>query len=203
MEQSVNEIVDYVSSLETADTPHIQELKAAMVELESEREILGVILNENLDEILKESMQICEDKDSWAEKGAEVEREKVKVEAEIQETEHRKVFAEEEKQRCLERLERATRALQGCENEDLKVAELAAANPKLVHAKKLLYTVSRLTLDSKARPGQMKGFVVNPRKDDVKVFDFSEHDDQVSPFFITNYVWDLIAAGADPRWTKL
>ena len=99
MEQSVNEIVDYVSSLETADTPHIQELKAAMKELESEREILGVILNENLDEILKESMQICEDKDSWAEKGAEVEREKVKVEAEIQETEHRKVFAEEEKQR--------------------------------------------------------------------------------------------------------
>ena len=28
-------------------------------------------------------------------------------------------------------------------NEDLKVAELAADNPRLVHAKKLLYTVSR------------------------------------------------------------
>merc|ERR1712192_373717 len=93
--------------------------------------------------------------------------------------------------------------LQGCKNEDLKVAELAADNPRLVHAKKLLYTVSRLTLDSKAKPGQVKGFVVNPRKDDVKVFDLSENDDQVSPFFITNYIWDLIAAGTDPSWTKL
>ena len=38
----------------------------------------------------------------------------------------------------------------------------------------------RMTLDSKAKPGQVKGFVVNPRKDDVKVFDFSVNDDQVS-----------------------
>ena len=91
-----------------------------------------------------------------------------------------------------------------------------------------------MTLDSKAKAGQVKGFVVNPRKDDVKVFDFSENDDQVievihkcksscnkvvgvskqkstfernslqvSPFFITNYIWDLIAAGTDPSWTKL
>ena len=37
----------------------------------------------------------------------------------------------------------------------------------------------RLTLDSKAKEGQVKGFVVNPRKDDVKVFDFSENDEQV------------------------
>ena len=40
-------------------------------------------------------------------------------------------------------------------------------------------TSFRLTLDSKAKAGQVKGFVVNPRKDDVKVFDFSENDDQV------------------------
>ena len=77
------------------------------------------------------------------------------------------------------------------------MAELAADNPRLLHAKKLLYTVSRysdiillkyqflsshqyrLTLDSKAKEGQVKGFVVNPRKDDVKVFDFSENDEQV------------------------
>ena len=26
---------------------------------------------------------------------------------------------------------------------------------------------------------------------------------QVSPFFITNYIWDLIAAGTDPSWSKL
>jgi len=159
--------------------------------------------NEKLDEILKETMQAREDMDLWREKGVEKEREKVEVESEIQVMQQKKVVAEEEKRRCLERLERAISTLQGCKNEDLKVAELAADNPRLVHAKKLLYTVSRLTLDSKAKPGQVKGFVVNPRKDDVKVFDFSENDDQVSPFFITNYIWDLIAAGTDPSWTKL
>jgi len=200
-EQSVNAIMEYVSSLEAC--PHIQELKAVMDELESGRETLGVILNEKLDEILKETMQVREDVDLWREKGAEEEREKVKMEGEIQEMQQKKMVTEEEKRRCLERLERATSTLQGCKNEDLKVAELAADNPRLLHAKKLLYTVSRLTLDSKAKPGQVKGFVVNPRKDDVKVFDFSENDDQVSPFFITNYIWDLIAAGTDPSWTKL
>ena len=50
-------------------------------------------------------------------------------------------------------------------------------NHKLVHDNQ---TSFRLTLDSKAKAGQVKGFVVNPRKDDVKVFDFSENDDQVS-----------------------
>jgi len=199
----VNGIVEYVASVEACNTQDIQELKKVMDELESGREILGMILNEKLDEILKETMQMREDMDLWREKGAEEEREKVKVESEIQDMQQRKLVAEEEKRRCLERLERATSTLQGCKNEDLKVAELAADNPRLVHAKKLLYTVSRLTLDSKAKAGQVKGFVVNPRKDDVKVFDFSENDDQVSPFFITNYIWDLIAAGTDPSWTKL
>jgi len=203
MDQSVNEIVEYVSSLEASDTPHIQGLKAAMEELETGRETLGVILNEKLDEILKETMQVREDMDVWREKGSETEREKVRVEAEVEEMQQKKMLSEEEKRRCLERLEKATSTLQGFKNEDLKVAELAADNPRLLHAKKLLYTVSRLTLDSKAKQGQVKGFVVNPRKDDVKVFDFSENDEQVSPFFITNYIWGLIAAGTDPSWSKL
>ena len=90
MDQSVNEIVEYVSSLEASDTPHIQGLKAAMEEvhtfsmprwgrgdvfhfvfpychvsmtipqLETGRETLGVILNEKLDEILKETMQVTQ-----------------------------------------------------------------------------------------------------------------------------------------------
>ena len=53
-------------------------------------------------------------------------------------------------------------------------------NHKLVHDNQ---TSFRLTLDSKAKAGQVKGFVVNPRKDDVKVFDFSENDDQVIEVF--------------------
>merc|ERR1711934_650393 len=93
-EQSVNAIMEYVSSLEAC--PHIQELKAVMDELESGRETLGVILNEKLDEILKETMQVREDVDLWREKGAEEEREKVKVEREIQEMQQKKMVTEEE-----------------------------------------------------------------------------------------------------------
>ena len=40
-----------------------------------------------------------EDMDLWREKGAEEEREKVKVESEIQDMQHRKLVAEEEKRR--------------------------------------------------------------------------------------------------------
>lgn len=121
-EQSVNAIMEYVSSLEAC--PHIQELKAVMDELESGRETLGVILNEKLDEILKETMQVREDVDLWREKGAEEEREKVKVEREIQEMQQKKMVTEEEKRRCLERLERATNTLQGCKASSCQEAAL-------------------------------------------------------------------------------
>ena len=40
-----------------------------------------------------------EDMDLWREKGAEEEREKVKVESEIQDMQQRKLVAEEEKRR--------------------------------------------------------------------------------------------------------
>merc|ERR550525_868773 len=97
MDQSVNEIVEYVSSLEASDTPHIQGLKAAMEELETGRETLGVILNEKLDEILKETMQVREDMDVWRERGSETEREKVRVEAEMEEMQQKKLLSEEER----------------------------------------------------------------------------------------------------------
>merc|ERR1719430_722030 len=126
----------------------------------------------------------------------------MKVEGELQEMQQRKLVAEEEKRRCLERLERATSTLQGYKNEDLKVAELAADNPRLVHAKKLLYTISRMTLDSKAKEGQVKGFVVNPLKNDITTFNMSEKDEETTPFIITQYLWDLISAGVSPVWSQ-
>ena len=72
----------------------------------------------------------------------------------------------------------------------------------------------------------MKGFVVNPRKEDVNTFNFNKDDagvepapapaptpapapapapapGQVSPYFITNHIWSLIAAGTDPSWAKV
>ena len=38
----------------------------------------------------------------------------------------------------------------------------------------------RLTLDTKTGPGQVKGFVVNPLKEDVTAFDLSEKDEEVT-----------------------
>ena len=48
-----------------------------------------------------------------------------------------------------------------------------------------------------------QGFVVNPRKDDVNTFDFNYSDPGVSKQFVTNYLWDVIAAGVKPVWDNM
>ena len=76
--------------------------------------------------------------------------------------------------------------------------------PKLSQNKKLYYSISRLTFDKAAKPNQIKGFVVNPRKDDVNTFNFETGDESgISSHFVTNYLWDLIAAGAAPEWDQV
>ena len=56
MDQSVNEIVEYVSSLEASDTPHIQGLKAAMEEVHS----LGQDVGEEMFSILFSHAVTCQ-----------------------------------------------------------------------------------------------------------------------------------------------
>ena len=142
-EQSVNAIMEYVSSLEAC--PHIQELKAVMDEVEQSKmlkstwgghwtvlpfppKMVSFIISWSLEErplelfwmrswmrfsrrpcrwfvqvemksILLFHCQVREDMDLWREKGAEEEKEKVKVEGEIQEMQQKKMVTEEEKRR--------------------------------------------------------------------------------------------------------
>ena len=132
MAKSIREIAEYVSSLEEATVPDI----------------------EKLDELLQETMQVREEGDQERERLEVVAREKKGLEQQLDQAERKKQVTEEGRERCKERLERANRVLQEYKSEDAKVAELAAANPRLVQATKLLYTISRLTLDTKTQEGK-------------------------------------------------
>ena len=80
---------------------------------------------------------------------------------------------------------------------------MEAANvPKLTQTKRMLYSISRLTLDKSVKEDQIKGFVVNSLKSDVNPFSFNSNDEGVSSHFVTNYIWDLIAAGTSKGWSK-
>ena len=83
------------------------------------------------------------------------------------------------------------------------MSEMANNVPKLSQNKKLYYSVSRLTFDKSAKKNEVKGFVVNPRKDDVNTFNFTIGEEGVSPHFVTNYLWDVIGAGAAPEWDNV
>ena len=73
--------------------------------------------------------------------------------------------------------------------------------PKLSQFKTLMYTISKMTIDVN-NPNRMSGFVVNTKAGDVHTFDFNKKDKSQSSQFISNYVWDLIANGADDAWSK-
>ena len=73
--------------------------------------------------------------------------------------------------------------------------------PQLSQYKRLMYKISKMTFDT-AKENRIRGFVMNPRLDDVYTFDFNKQDKSQSAQFISNYVWDLIANGADEAWSK-
>ena len=49
----------------------------------------------------------------------------------------------------------------------------------------------------------MNRWVIGTKMILYSIVGLSEFLLQVSPFFITNYIWGLIAAGTDPSWSKL
>ena len=73
--------------------------------------------------------------------------------------------------------------------------------PKLSQYKRLMYKISKMTFDT-PKANRIRGFVMNTRLDDVYTFDFNKEDKSQSAQFISNYVWDLIANGADDAWSK-
>ena len=78
----------------------------------------------------------------------------------------------------------------------LKTAE---NTPKLSQYKRLMYKISKMTFDIH-KTNRIRGFVMNTRVDDVYTFDFNPESQ--SSQFISNYVWELIANGANEAWSK-
>lgn len=71
--------------------------------------------------------------------------------------------------------------------------------PKLSQYKRLMYKISKMTFDIH-KTNRIRGFVMNTRVDDVYTFDFNPESQ--SSQFISNYVWELIANGANEAWSK-
>ena len=109
---------------------------------------------------------------------------------------------QDEKKQAEESFERLENALSEIKREADRVSMEAANVPKLTQTKRMLYTISRMTLDKSAKEDQIKGFVVNSLKSDVNPFSFNSNDKGVSSHFVTNYIWDLIAAGTSKGWSK-
>ena len=109
---------------------------------------------------------------------------------------------QDEKKQAEESFERLENALIEIKREADRVSMEAANVRKLTQTKRMLYTISRLTLDKSAKEDQIKGFVVNSLKSDVNPFSFNSNDKGVSSHFVTNYIWDLIAAGTSKGWSK-
>ena len=86
-------------------------------------------------------------------------------------------------------------------NEADSALKTAENIPKLSQYKRLMYKISKMTFDTR-KANRIRGFVMNTRLDDVYTFDFNKGDKSQSAQFISNYVWELIANGADEAWSK-
>jgi hypothetical protein len=122
------------------------------------------------------------------------------AEGSLNEANHQCQLAQGQKNMSEEKLQKVNDAFKNFKQEAEKVSEMAANVPKLSQNKKMMYSISRLTLDKSAKEEDIKGFVVNPLKDDVNTFNFNTSDQGMSSHFITNYLWDLIAAGTSKEW---
>ena len=109
---------------------------------------------------------------------------------------------QDEEKQAEESFERLEKALIKMNIEADRVSMEAANVRKLAQIKSMLYTISRMTLDKSAKEDQIKGFVINALKSDVNPFSFNANDKEVSSHFVTNYIWDLIAAGTSKEWSK-
>merc|ERR1711915_14214 len=109
---------------------------------------------------------------------------------------------QDERKQAEESFERLENAFVNIKREADRVSMEAANVPKLSQTQRMLYTISRLTLDKSAKEDEIKGFVVNPLKSDVNLFSFNTNEKGVSSHFVTNYIWDLIAAGTSKEWSK-
>jgi len=209
IQTEIAEIAEHVDVIVESDNPHLDNIFKVLEELRLEDENLIIKENEQMDNIWKRSFDISKEIEK-------LEDEKESSSRALASAKTKEFEATKKHDENLETLTAQENRLSAIKVEIDKVkAESSEIHsraenvPKLSQNKKLYYSLSRITLDKTMSEEEVKGFVVNPRKDDVHVFDFKLSDDQVigqngvSNYFVSNYLWDLIAAAADPKWEQV
>ena len=199
--RDIREIVNFVEST-SGESAAVQEVDKLKDELDQENERMALLMEEKLDAIQSKKFQIEQEIEKLVE---EQERSNVAL---IQARERKSEAASklQEKQEKLRlarmRLKEAEDELKKFDEEMKSVQKMADNIPKLKENKQMMYNISKLTFNETKSENIISGFVINPKKDDVNIFKFDTRDKTVSSHFITNYVWDMIAAGVSDDWQK-
>lgn len=203
--EQIDEIVSHVENTTNKQNKTMVDVNNAIGILETEQENLTVFLEEKLDQILSTKFKMDKKLEKQKDERDLESQNLAVLENRLAGAKEEEKAAENDKKASQEKVEAAKKALDDFKAEAEKVSEMAANVPKLSQNKKLYYSISRLTFDKAAKANEIKGFVVNARKQDVNTFNFTTGEDGagISSHFVTNYLWDLIAAGAAPEWDQV
>ena len=174
-----------------------------VLQLEKELESMALQMENKLDAILGEKFKLEQEIERLQESLDKINEDFKKARMEKSEALAKEKILTEELKHAKDKLKEADEALDKFKNEAASVQKELENIPKLSESKTLMYKISRLTFDiNPKKENLLKGFVINPLKDDVNTFTFNTEDKAVSSHFITKYIWDLIAAGTHQEWSK-
>eukprot|EP00092_Neocalanus_flemingeri_P038825 GFUD01042269.1.p1 GENE.GFUD01042269.1~~GFUD01042269.1.p1 ORF type:complete len:221 (-),score=63.92 GFUD01042269.1:85-747(-) len=211
IEAEVAEIAEHVEVIVESDNAHLDHLFKVLSELKMEEENFIVQESDLMDKLLGSKFDIAKKIELLEDQKENLNQtllraNDMKIEASKSHDEVSKVMKEHENRLALVKAK-----IEKANSESEEIMSRAENVPKLSQNKKLYYSISRITLDRTVSDNEVKGFVVNPLKDDVSTFDFKLSDgsqlpgreDGVSQHFVSNYLWDLIASAADPVWDQV
>merc|ERR1712098_319261 len=201
VKDEISEIAKHVDQESQQESKAMEELLKVLSEVGVEKESLEMFLQEKLNEILETEFTLQRETEKYREKSDQASQKNSESEGSLFEIKLEYQQKQDEKKQAEESFERLEKALIEVKREAERVSIEAANVPKLAQTKRMQYTISRLTLDKSAKEDQIKGFVVNELKSDVNPFSFNANEG-VSSHFVTNYIWDLIAAGISKEWSK-
>lgn len=200
--RQIEEVANFVDTKSLQESSHYSAVKHNYSELEKEIENMTMLMETKLDAIMSEKYR----QEQEIERLQDINEKTIDN---LQQVKQRRndAIAEETKtnedlKRAQEKLAAADEALKQFRFEAASVQKQLESVPKLSQNKTLMYTISKLTLDETKKDNILKGFVINSVKDDVSTFTFNTEDPGVSSHFMTNYIWDLIAAGVSREWSS-
>lgn len=198
----IGTIVDFINTEGRKEAACVDVVNQKIAELENEVENITLLLESKINMIQEEKYKI-----EQSQERLEDELKKVSDDLRQKKIEKSQALAkEEEVKRQLrateEKLAEMEEAFLKYKDEAASVEKMVENIPKLSETRTLMYKISRLTFDVTKKEGVLKGFVVNPLKDDVNTFTFNKNDQGVSSHFITNHLWDIIGAGVSDQWSK-